>query len=586
MQNFIFSLPIDYQILLLQKEINLKNSEILHYAVQLQNIELIEFITQHAKDVNWNKPDNYGNTPIKIARRYGQSDTLKALIHAGANISNQGILDDAVGENNIELIEFIAQHAKDVDWNEPDVSGFTPLRLATLYNNPEIVKTLIRVGANISNQGMVHYAVRENNIELIEFIAQHAKDVDWNETNYAGNTPLKVAIYYDHKEIVKALIHAGATPEALHEIEYIDHIDLMDNFPIYNICQDDKFKTPFSNLLSFTYSEFSKDTEIYNNILNLAEDKTLYNILYTTALDRNSIILLVNTIRNNPLRPEVIRRGYYTSQYNKIVVKLIEPGLFPKGPFIHELSHKLMNQIFDNKVRPYCNTTEEFLYHAAIEKVLDNIISYYFRVNEPQNIVELKQDYYSLSTYERGQFLSGLSIYKAAAEGDTKVIEFFAKHGEGINWNKPDLSGYTPLMLAELYNRTETAESLIKTGARGGTSINNQTKHLSNFPAQFPLIQSYSPKPTDKCIDKVTSTFLNIYFAYNKTEEDVEFIVRYPQTIAEGCYHGNKLIQKILEPIREYWDTVVEERIKEYNLAHDASKYCLINDSPWKFMDY
>ncbi|AIF81838.1 hypothetical protein I862_06420 [endosymbiont of Acanthamoeba sp. UWC8] len=376
----------------------------------------------------------------------------------------------------------------------------------------------------IKASGILHYAARENNIKLIEYIAKHVQNVDWNECNSFGSTPLKIATIHWNNEAAKALIKVGAVPQSLDEDEYIDYLNLIDNFPVYNQCPVKSISMPITRLLSYSYSQFLNDDQIYETLLNLSKNNTLYKILYTVSLDENYTIELVNNFN------EEGSKGYYIDFNKRLAVKLSEQNTLPKGTLIHELSHKLMFQIFNNMGSPYAQEREKMLYKQAIAEVLENIFIDYYKVDGLQSILEIMPNYHSATTCEIGSLLT-------------------TKHDSLIS---------------------NSMAEFIKSSMLEG---------------KIPLMEHFEEEVLKgKCINGVINILLGVYDGnYSSFFEDSEFIVRYPQIISDKCYDDNPLVQKILEPIKIYWETVVEEKIKEYIEIHDESEYSPANNLIWEF---
>ncbi|MDR2905774.1 MAG: ankyrin repeat domain-containing protein [Helicobacteraceae bacterium] len=83
-----------------------------------------------------------------------------------------------------------------------------------LENNNEFSKKLIKLGIDLNYQDIkgysaLHYAVQENNLEVVTSLIQNKADVDIFDSY--GNTPLWKAAYDGkNKEIIEKLIKAGA----------------------------------------------------------------------------------------------------------------------------------------------------------------------------------------------------------------------------------------------------------------------------------------------------------------------------------------------------------------------------------------
>lgn len=100
------------------------------------------------------------------------------------------------------------------DLNARDKSGRTPLMLAVINNRYDIVKDLVSKGADlkaVTNEGdrtAFLWAVFMGNLKITNFFV--SQDIDINEVNRRGDTPLIVAAYMGHSEILQLLLAEGA----------------------------------------------------------------------------------------------------------------------------------------------------------------------------------------------------------------------------------------------------------------------------------------------------------------------------------------------------------------------------------------
>jgi ankyrin repeat protein len=106
-----------------------------------------------------------------------------------------------------DLDKINEQIAEGADVNEKDSAGNTPLALATYYGHTEVVKTLCENGANLTVELML-MAARDGRISIAEFFISKGVDVNW--ANQGKFTPLYMATLNGHKEIVELLIDKGA----------------------------------------------------------------------------------------------------------------------------------------------------------------------------------------------------------------------------------------------------------------------------------------------------------------------------------------------------------------------------------------
>lgn len=127
-----------------------------------------------------------------------------------------------IAEALIEKVVADALTEKGVDVHTADKDGITPLHLAAKNGQIEMVKFLIKRGANVNAQSAVNKltplhcaAVRKNNKEIIEILIKKGANV--NALDESKNTPLHSASAEGHnscQEVIKTLIKNGANVNA------------------------------------------------------------------------------------------------------------------------------------------------------------------------------------------------------------------------------------------------------------------------------------------------------------------------------------------------------------------------------------
>jgi len=152
----------------------------LHYASNLGYIEIAKELIQAGADVN--VITSYKATPLHLASRSSFTEIARGLIEAGADV------------------------------NVTDTYQQNPIHLATGEGSLEIVRWLIQAGADVNAfnnvEAPLHIASRMGNLEIVRELLQAGADT--NAMSIAGQyTPLRLAIMYDHPEIVRELEHYG-----------------------------------------------------------------------------------------------------------------------------------------------------------------------------------------------------------------------------------------------------------------------------------------------------------------------------------------------------------------------------------------
>ncbi|MDP0588885.1 MAG: ankyrin repeat domain-containing protein [Candidatus Endonucleobacter bathymodioli] len=165
--------------------------------------------------------NTYGRTPLLIAAWAGQTDYLKTLLSEGAN-ANEADADGytalhfAIEEGNIECLRLLLD-VENILVNVPNNEGYTPLHFAVKTDQAEIVKVLLTVDGihqvqktDKDGNTPIHLAtILDDPASLNTLLA--VTDIQVDPQNSLHNTPLHIAIKYNKKEHLKALLAAKAS---------------------------------------------------------------------------------------------------------------------------------------------------------------------------------------------------------------------------------------------------------------------------------------------------------------------------------------------------------------------------------------
>ena len=133
-----------------------------------------------------------------------------------------------------ETVKYLLDKGSDINYKT--ASGYNPLILAIISMKIDIVKFLIRKGVNYRhrdkhNNNILHIICIHNNntkikstIKLINYFIK--KGVNMEDRNRSNATPLEIAYYYSHIDILKHLIKQGAN---LNNINFKSNVFIPDN---------------------------------------------------------------------------------------------------------------------------------------------------------------------------------------------------------------------------------------------------------------------------------------------------------------------------------------------------------------------
>ncbi len=206
----------------------------LHWAVYQNDADLVDRLIKAGANVN--AMNEYGSAPLAEAAATGNATIIEKLLKAGAdpespNADGQTALMIISRTSNLPAANALLKKKANVNAVEK-WHGQTALMWATAEKQPEMVKLLIKHGADVNARSMVNnwqrqvtaepraqvrppggltpliYASREGCLECVKALVKAKAKLDMADPE--GVTPLIVAITNFHFDIAKFLIESGA----------------------------------------------------------------------------------------------------------------------------------------------------------------------------------------------------------------------------------------------------------------------------------------------------------------------------------------------------------------------------------------
>lgn len=200
----------------------------LHWAVLNNKASWVRVFLKSKCDRNIK--DNFGRTPLYLALSKGLLEITNILQEGGGILDGWSrYISDTPDDLEIErLLDGEGTHLNIQDsgkitplrihLNIQDSDGMTPLRLAIGAGRKGLVQILLERKADpnavlkSSGECALYPASAGGDLETVELLLKHGADPSY-PTQYLW-TPLHWAVGNGHEDVVKALLHAGASPTA------------------------------------------------------------------------------------------------------------------------------------------------------------------------------------------------------------------------------------------------------------------------------------------------------------------------------------------------------------------------------------
>ena len=171
--------------------------------------------------IDFDAPDELGNTPLLWAARNGRLECLKFAINNGGTLDKPGYnnmtaLHHAINQMHENVMEFLI--ANGADCSAKDENGNTPLHLGACRGVLNLVTAPIDGGCDINTKNFSGFtalmlAVANGHISCVHKLVTLKAKV--NDADKQGDTPLHHAVRVGHTNIAQYLLQsAGADMDA------------------------------------------------------------------------------------------------------------------------------------------------------------------------------------------------------------------------------------------------------------------------------------------------------------------------------------------------------------------------------------
>jgi hypothetical protein len=161
--------------------------------------------------------DRSGQTALIRAAGKGDTATVNALIHAGANVN---LADDTgqtaliAASTRLDTLRALIKAGADLNIRDSHWGGRTVLMIATDFGWTDVAKTLIEAGADVNiadnhERTALMHAAGLGRSEIVHTLIAGGANLNQRDEN--GTFPLMHAAWTCHEDIARELMKAGAT---------------------------------------------------------------------------------------------------------------------------------------------------------------------------------------------------------------------------------------------------------------------------------------------------------------------------------------------------------------------------------------
>ncbi|CAH1428110.1 unnamed protein product [Lactuca virosa] len=188
------------------------------------NVQLLNALLQEDELVLDRIPLScFNETPLHIAASRGHLNFVKILVHKKPTLAlsldsqRRTALHLASAEGHVEIVRELLNVISPDGWRFQDQDGSTPLHLAVMNEQLEVIKVLIQakpdLGRELHENGdtILHTCISCNRFEAMKFLSQLWNDEELaTQTDRNGNTLLHLAVIQKQIQTVKYLLQKSS----------------------------------------------------------------------------------------------------------------------------------------------------------------------------------------------------------------------------------------------------------------------------------------------------------------------------------------------------------------------------------------
>ncbi len=135
------------------------------------------------------------------------------------------------------IVEYLLSQDLDIDINQIDMYGDSPLMIASFLGEQQWTIRLIMLGAEINRHGWtpLHYAAAKGQLSIVKQLLRFGADINARSPNCT--TPLMMAARADFIEVVSLLLKLGANKALVNQSDFsaISYAEKNNNFEMQQL---------------------------------------------------------------------------------------------------------------------------------------------------------------------------------------------------------------------------------------------------------------------------------------------------------------------------------------------------------------
>jgi ankyrin len=199
------------------------NQTPIHWAAKLGRLECLKRLSNCGGSLTAEDGSEDGNSAIHLAVIHGQDKITRWLIDNGVcvNITNsKGItpLLYATRYGYTNLVQTLVENGANVNCHTSCLNNATPLHIAVLKNNEDVIKTLLKSGADPTlfcsyNQTPLHWASAYGNLQSLKIMETYGADLSIQMNDESGYQAIHLAAGSGHMTVVEWFLEKGISVE-------------------------------------------------------------------------------------------------------------------------------------------------------------------------------------------------------------------------------------------------------------------------------------------------------------------------------------------------------------------------------------